>query len=150
MIEIHNRVIELLRAIYCDSPSSNCTVLASKTTGLSTGSDSLKVKISKDLSDSIEIDLLPLEELDWDESDCFKDLNEEEQQEDLLRNFDFNFRARRRTFDTSISNLGLTTSDEAMISEAMRNPIHVLMLLYLYFSICIIICRKLLLMREVP
>lgn len=120
-------MIELLRAIYCDSPSKNSskTLLSSTSTTTATrtfaGNDQFAVN-------SFEIDLLPLEEEEIEDivietQDIPVIALNEEQQEVLLRNFVFD--AGTKTFDTSIENLGLIASEEALISEAMRNPIHV-------------------------
>lgn len=145
-LELHNRVIELLRAIYCDSTCSNQTRIE---------------KDSENILNSFEFNLLPPEELEGkinfeieDNETEIEDLNIEIPPfissstskyiiESKITNTNTNIktktktRIRRRTkgFKTSVNNLALTPSEEALISEALRNPIHVKIFIYFNFFI---------------
>lgn len=141
-LELHNRVIELLRAIYCDS---NSILITTEINSNSSFSGSLDSFLS-----SFEFNLLPPEEWfdDLEEKDKDKDnKGDKDNKEDInnynnlntdnnLNNYNnlnsdnseiiaANSSLSTRKFITSIEKIGLTTSEEALISEAMRNPIHV-------------------------
>ena len=127
LLELHNSIIELLRAIYCDSNSILITTEINSNSSISGSLDSFL--------NSFEFDLLPPEER-------FDDLEEEEEKELDINNLNndndinnlnnddseiivINSSLSTRKFITTIQKMGLTTSEEALISEAMRNPIHV-------------------------
>ena len=115
----------MLRAIYCDSSS----ILISN----GDGSNFVENSSSESFLNSFEFNLLPPEELEKAEElekteeisvGKSKESKEfEEEDEDIVVAVSANLNTKR--FDTSIENLGLTQSEEALISEAMRNPIHV-------------------------
>ena len=138
LLELHNSIIELLRAIYCDSNSILITTEINSNSSISGSLDSFL--------NSFEFDLLPPEERfdDLEEEkkkEKEKDINNLNNDNDLnnlnnlndlnnLNNLNsgivvINSRLSTRKFITSIEKMGLTTSEEALISEAMRNPIHV-------------------------
>jgi hypothetical protein len=109
---LHNKVIELLRAIYCDSSS----ILVTSTSG-SVDVNGTFSSLDSFLN-SFEFNLLPPEEnYEKEEKQKFEDEGEEIIEIEMSPN--------TRKFNTSIENLGFTPSEEALISEAMRNPIHV-------------------------
>ena len=138
LLELHNSIIELLRAIYCDSNSILITTEINSNSSISGSLDSFL--------NSFEFNLLPPEERfdDLEEEkkkEKEKDINNLNNDNDLnnlnnlndlnnLNNLNsgivvINSRLSTRKFITSIEKMGLTTSEEALISEAMRNPIHV-------------------------
>ena len=152
ILELHNRVIELLRAIYCDSTFSNQTRTE---------------KDSENILNSFEFNLLPPDELEGkinfeieDDETEIEDHNLEIPpsptskyiSESSITNINTititntitntnikaktKARTRRKTkgFKTSVNNLALTASEEALISEALRNPIHVTIRFILIFN----------------
>ena len=146
-VEIHNKIIELLRAIYCDS-------------GASTGSNSnLLSSVEIDGNNSsvyncfaFEFSLLPAEEADLS--------GKTEQSEDAIAlesvsddiamppaSTPFIANPKIKEFQTSVENLNLTAAEEALIAEALRNPIHVNALACLFTYSRHNICRNWLLMR---
>lgn len=134
-LELHNRIIELLRAIYCDSSSNFIT----NEINYNSSNSNLNSFLN-----SFEFDLLPpderreleeVEDIMVDTEDSAKDTkytaddNNDDIQTDIQAKDShpqfINSYLKICKFNTSIKNLGLTASEEALISEAMRNPIHV-------------------------
>jgi hypothetical protein len=142
--ELHNRIIELLRAIYCDSSSNSVTNEINPNSN-----SSLDYFLN-----SFEFNLLP------ETANEKKKDGDEDEEENLITNYYtedliydnthdlddtvapqfivINSNLKTCKFNTSIENLGLTSSEEALISEAMRNPIHV-RIYYFYYQIFILI-----------
>lgn len=141
---MHNRIIELLRAIYCDSSSNSITNEINPNSN-----SSLDYFLN-----SFEFNLLP------ETANEKKKDGDEDEEENLITNYYtedliydnthdlddtvapqfivINSNLKTCKFNTSIENLGLTSSEEALISEAMRNPIHV-RIYYFYYQIFILI-----------
>lgn len=122
---MHNKVIELLRAIYCDSTSILVTSVG--------GSVDVNGNFSSldSFLNSFEFNLLPPEENYYENEEKPKF---EEEGEEII---EVNMNPNMRKFNTSIENLGFTPSEEAFIAEAMRNPIHVksFMIKRMYFYV---------------
>lgn len=135
LLELHNRIIELLRAIYCDS---NSILITTEINSNSSFSSSLDCFLN-----SFEFNLLPPEEsFDDLEKDNKEDINNDNTEIIII-----NSSLSTRKFNTSIEKMGLTTSEEALISEAMRNPIHVQR--NLFNTIFLLHFRILLLLKEI-
>lgn len=124
-LELHNKVIELLRAIYCDSGSSGGTSSNLLSTGEIDGTGSNIFN-----SFAFEFSLLPAEEADFpteksqnEDSSVLEAINEDDALTPASTPFISN--PKIKSFHTSIENLNLTPSEEALLAEALRNPLHV-------------------------
>lgn len=126
----------MLRAIYCDSGVSS----GSNTTNLISAMELDGDNSNLLTSFAYEFSLLPLEEANIPEkaSDEPNSALLESGPEDISippASTPFFSNPKIKEFNTSIENLNLTSTEEALISEALRNPIHVKKDLFIYLFI---------------
>jgi hypothetical protein len=116
-LDLHNRVIELLRAIYCDAPGGAGGVC-------SVASFDCKTDIFEKYFLSLdESALVPPEELEVISPGTAQD-NDNNNNDDADDDSVSLVTKKTQAFDTSYANLMLTPAEEALLAESLRNPIH--------------------------